>query len=107
MADLFDAGSIDDEEPAYSPLPETLQEHFIAMLEKSKVWGTPDEDEQIECSVVTRSAPSSFSSVCTFASIMDLGRSQSLPCGTHRSNNFVTCAYPARDPRDEQEMELR
>lgn len=107
VADLFDAGSVNDEEPAYSPLPETLQEHFIATLEKSKVWGAPDEDEQIELSVVSLSAPSSFSLVCTFASSMDLGRSQSPPCGSHRSNNFVTCAYPVRDPRDEQEMELR
>lgn len=105
MADLFE----DDPDafmPEFSPLPHTLQGHFITTLEKSKAWGTPEDDEKIEWSVITRSPPSCFTLVCTFASSMDLSRSQSLPRGTHRSSNMVTCAYPARDLRDDEAMEL-
>ncbi|KAK1859424.1 hypothetical protein I4F81_002020 [Pyropia yezoensis] len=105
VADLFEDDP-DASVPEFSPLPDTLQGHFITTLEKSKAWGTPEDDEQVEWSVITRSPPSCFTLVCTFASSMDLGRSQSLPCGTHRSSNMVTCAYPARDPRDEEAMEL-
>lgn len=105
VADLLE----DDPEASmheFSPLPDTLEVHFIKTLEKSKAWGTPEDDEQIELSVITRSPPSCFTLVCKFASSMDLGRSQRLPCGTHRSSNMVTCAYPARDPRDEEAMVL-
>lgn len=80
--------------------------HFITAPEKSKAWGAPEEDEQIEWSVITRSATSCFSPVYTFASSVGSGRSHSLPGDTHRSRNLVTRAYPARDPRDEVAMEV-
>ncbi|KAK1869457.1 hypothetical protein I4F81_011933 [Pyropia yezoensis] len=104
VADLFEDDP-DASLPEFTPLPDTLQQHFITALENFKAWGAPEEDEQIQWSVITQLPASCFTLVCTFASSMDLGRSQSLPCGTHRSSNTVTCAYPARDPRDEEAME--
>lgn len=104
VADLFD--DEEEEEAEYTALPDALQHDFTAALESGMPGGGPEEDEQIEWSMMTRSPSASFSLVCTFTSKMDLGRSQSFPCGTHRSDNIVTCAYPARDPRVEEALEL-
>lgn len=91
----------------FHPMSEPLQYRFIRALQTGKVLCAPEEEEDIEWSVVTRSPAPTFSLMCTFSSVLNLGRSQNLPCGIHLSNNYITAAYPARDPRDEEVMELQ
>ncbi|KAK1861877.1 hypothetical protein I4F81_004456 [Pyropia yezoensis] len=59
VADLFEDDP-DASLPEFTPLPDTLQRHFITALEKSKAWGAPEEDEQIQWSVITQWPASCF-----------------------------------------------
>lgn len=82
----------------FVPIPGPLQHRFVRALNNGKVSPGPIEDEPMEWSVLVRSPLPVCSFLCTFSSTLELGRSQRLPCGTFRSNNYFTAAYPARDP---------
>lgn len=90
----------------YTPLAVDLRRHFERAIQNGHVAGGPAEGELVEWSIVARSVPTDFSSRCVFSSTMELGRSQNVPCGSHRSNNFVTAAYPARDAMEMDFEEL-
>lgn len=90
----------------FTPMPEPLQYRLGRALREGKMSGDIEEGEQVEWCVLARSPVPVFSMLCTFSSALDLGRSQTLPCGTHRSNNYITGAYPARDPTDQDLMEM-
>lgn len=90
----------------FTPMPEPLQFRLGRALREGKLSGDIEEGEQVEWCVLARSPTPVFSMLCTFSSTLDLGRSQTLPCGTHRSNNYITGAYPARDPKDQELMEM-
>lgn len=90
----------------YVPIGVDLRRHFERALQNGKVECGPAENEQVEWAIVARSAPTDFSIRCVFSSAMELGRSQNMPCGSHRSNNFITAAYPARDPLEDEAEEL-
>lgn len=90
----------------FTPMPEPLQYRLGRALREGKMSGDIEEGEQVEWCVLARSPAPVFSMLCTFSSALDLGRSQTLPCGTHRSNNYITGAYPARDPKDQDLMEM-
>lgn len=90
----------------FIPMPEPLQYRLGRALREGKMSGDIEEGEQVQWCVLARSPAPVFSMLCTFSSALDLGRSQTLPCGTHRSNNFITGAYPARDPKDQDLMEM-
>lgn len=90
----------------YTPLGVDLQRHFERVIRNGHVAGGPAEGELVGWSIVAQSVPTDFSIRCVFSSTMELGRSQNVPCGSHRSNNFVTAAYPARDPMEMDFEEL-
>ncbi|KAK1863401.1 hypothetical protein I4F81_005957 [Pyropia yezoensis] len=90
----------------YVPLSEPLKQRFVRALESGKASVPPLDDQAIEWAVLGRSAPSVFSMLCTFSSNLEIVRSHKLPCGTHRSNNYITIAYPARDPAECAPVEL-
>lgn len=83
-----------------------LQQLFEQAIQNGTVLGGPVAGEQVEWSIVARSAPTDFSIRCVFSSHMELGRSCTVPCGSHRSGNFITAAYPARDPMEDRAEEL-
>lgn len=90
----------------YVPLSEPLKRRFVRALHKGKASVPPLDDAVVEWAVLGRSAPSVFSMLCTFSSNLEIERSLTIPCGSHRSNNFITVAYPARDPLETQADDL-
>lgn len=67
---------------AYTPLGVDLQLHFERALQNGPVQGGPALGEEMERSIMARSAPTDFSIRCVFSTHMELGRSNTVPCGS-------------------------
>lgn len=90
----------------YVPLGGDLQELFVEAMQMSPAGGGPVVGEHVEWSIVVRSAPTDFSIRCVFPSHMELGLSSTVPSGARRSENFITAAYPAKDPMEDRPVQL-
>lgn len=95
------------EPPEYVPLSGELQYRFQQALLTGSVVGGPAGDESIEWAVLERSAPTEFAMTCSFSCNLELEtRSRIRPSGSQRSNNFITAAYPAKDPSETDVADL-
>lgn len=57
--------------------------------------------------MLARSPPATFSIMCSVTPNLELeGKAVNVPDGSHRSNNYITAAYAARIPKDDEEMVL-